>query len=87
MEDFGISRDKLECLRQVEIQTVDPEVLIDLRDIKIDQELTKEQRIAEFISQVKNPYCFKVGNIAIGVSYSDNEASFQQRLEHYLQTL
>ncbi|MGL5435518.1 MAG: DUF6870 family protein [Lachnospiraceae bacterium] len=87
MDDFGISHEELEALRQVDIRTVEPAALVDIKNITIDEALPREERIAAFIAQVKNPYCFKVGKIVVGIGYSDNEVSFQQRLENYLQTL
>ena len=43
--------------------------------------------MAEFVRQVKNPYCFKVGKVAVSVGYSGDGVTFEQRMEHYLQTL
>ena len=33
--------------------------LADIRDVSVDQSLSKEERIAEFLRQIKNPYCFR----------------------------
>lgn len=32
--------------------------LADIRDVTVDPNLPKEERIAEFLRQIKNPYCF-----------------------------
>ncbi len=45
--------------------------LIDLRDVKIDRKLPEFQRIISYVNQVKNPYCFKVGNVRVRISYSE----------------
>ena len=35
------------------------DVLVDIRDVSVDKELPKEERIAAFVRQIKNPYrCF-----------------------------
>ena len=49
------------------------ESLVDIRDIKIDTDLSTEERIKSFVEQVKNPYYFRVGNVKVRVSYADND--------------
>lgn len=84
---FDLTQADLEALRQVDVRTVDPATLVDISKIKIDMELTREQRMAEFISQIRNPYCFKVGDVAVSVGFSNDGVTFNQRMESYLQTL
>lgn len=52
------------------MQEVDPAVydiddLVDLRDVTIDRSLPLRERFLDFVSQVKNPYLFKVGPIIV----------------------
>lgn len=55
----------IEEMQNIDVRTVDPDTLVDIRTIKIDQNLSREEREAEFIRQVKNPYCFRVGDVII----------------------
>ena len=57
--------------------------LVDIRDIVVDKKPPIENRILSFVEQVKNPYFFKVGNIAVKVNFNNNNASLQERLENY----
>lgn len=84
---FDLSQVDFEALRQVDVRTVDPDTLVDIKELDIDKTLPREQRMAEFVRQVKNPYCFKVGKVAVSVGYSGDSVTFEQRMEHYLQTL
>ena len=34
------------------------DTLVDIRDVTVDRELSREDRIAEFVRQIKNPYRF-----------------------------
>ena len=64
--DADLSKIDFEALKRVDVREVDLDTLVDIRDIKIDESLSREQRMADFIRQVKNPYCFRVvlsGNI------------------------
>lgn len=72
---------------EVDIRTVDLDSLVDIQEIKIDPNLPKEQRIEQYLRQIKNPYCFRVGNIAVRVKYSEDGVTLQQRIEQYLQGL
>lgn len=74
----------LEDMKNVDIRTVSRDDLIDIRDVKIDQELPKEERIKQFIKQIKNPYCFKVGNVVVKTEFADTDVTLDDRLEHYL---
>lgn len=61
----------LEEMRAVDIRTVEPESLVDITKIQIDENLEGEKRAEEFIRQVKNPYCYKVGKMIVKSSYSE----------------
>ena len=36
--------------------------LVDIREVSVDKNLPKEERIAAFIRQIKNPYRFRCGD-------------------------
>lgn len=44
--------------------------LIDLNDVQIDRSLPVEKRIESFVSQIGNPYHYKVGEVVVRVCYS-----------------
>ncbi len=43
--------------------------LVDIRDVKVDQSLSREDRVRSFVEQVKDPYYFKVGDVKVRISY------------------
>ncbi len=85
--DIDLSQLDLETLKQVDVREVDLDSLVDIREIKLDQNLPRTQRIAEFIQQVKNPYCFRVGNVAVSVGFAEDGATFEEQMGYYLETL
>lgn len=87
MEKFDVTQMNLEKLRQVDVRTVDPATLVDIGEIEIDRSLPKEGRQKEFMREIRNPYCFRVGKVAVSVGFAANGVTFEQRMEHYLQTL
>ena len=73
-----LSEYELDALQQI----VSPDDLVDLKDIQIDPSLPKEERIASFIRQVKNPYCYKCGKIVVKVGFEEGTT-----LEEQLKTI
>lgn len=74
----------LEDLKSVDIRTVKPEDVADIQQIKIDGTLTQQEMRKEFIRQVKNPYCFRVGRVIVKVAYSTDGATLNDRFEELL---
>lgn len=68
-------------LKNVDVCTVKREELEDLNQIEIDESLPLSKRVQEFINKIKNPYCFRVGEMVVKVSYQDEGPSFQQTME------
>jgi hypothetical protein len=54
---------------------------VDIRDVQVDANLSKYERIADFVRQIRNPYLFKCEDMVIGVKYAKNGMSFEDCLE------
>ena len=65
MGGYDLSEMDLQELKQVDVRTVNPDTLVDIKEIEIDRTLPKGERIQEFIRQIRNPYCFRVGKVAV----------------------
>ena len=77
----------VEEMKAVDIRTVDPETLVDVTTIIIDENLSKEERVKEYLRQVKNPYCFNVGDVVVKCSYSNDGVTLKDRFEQLVRTL
>lgn len=77
----------MEEMRNVDIRTVDTGTLVDITKIVVDAGLLKEERVAEFLRQVKNPYCFRVGDMVVKNVYSDTGVSLRERFAQFAGTL
>ena len=60
---------------------------MDVTGIVIDESLSKEERKAEYLRQVKNPYCFRVGDVVVKNVYSNDGVTLQERFEQFARTL
>ena len=74
----------VEEMKAVDIRTVDPDTLVDIRDVHIDRSLPQEERIRSFVDQIKNPYVFKCGNVIVKTTFAETDLTFEQCLENYL---
>ena len=79
-----MTREEMEA---VDVRTVDRETLVDVAQIRIDEGLAKEERLKEFIRQVKNPYCFRVGDMVVKNVYSGDGVSLRERFGQFAKTL
>ena len=82
-----VTMSALDEMSRVDIQTVDPDTLVDIRDVEIDHELPKEARVLNFIEKIKNPYCFKHGKVIVKGGFTDTEDTFENRFESYLRSV
>ena len=74
-------------MKNIDIRTVDPSILVDIKTVKINTDLTVEERKKDYIRQVKNPYCFKCGKVVVKMSFADTTVSLEERLEHYFKSI
>lgn len=74
-------------MRNVDVRTVERESLVDISKIHIDTRMPREQRLADFVRQIGNPYCYRCGKVVVKVSFAETNATLEDRLEHYLKTL
>ena len=72
-----MTAEELIKLRDVDVTNVDRDTLVDLQDIRINDKLSVDERIASFIEQIKNPYCFKVDGVVVKVAFSSGGKSFK----------
>lgn len=77
----------IEEMKAVDVRTVDPETLVDVTQIVIPEGLSKEERVKEYLRQVKNPYCFRVGKMVVKNVYSNDGVSLQERFEQFARTM
>ena len=78
-----ITPDDLKKMKLVNIEAVDAESLVDIRDVKINPDLPKEERIAQFLNQIGNPYCFRCNGCVVQVSFTETERTLEDCLQDY----
>ncbi len=74
-------------MKNIDIRTVDPKDLVERQSVKVDMSLPREERIKQYIKQIKNPYCYLDGDVVVKVSFREEGVTLEQRLEAYIRSL
>lgn len=74
----------IDDMKAIDVRTVDPETLVDIRDVEIDQSLPQEERIRSYVQQIRNPYVFKCGEVIVKTVFAESGPSLDECLERYL---
>lgn len=77
----------IEQMRNVDVRTVDPETLVDRSRLQIDETLPREERLKQYICQLKNPYCYLDDGVVVKVSFNDVQETIEDRLEAYIRSM
>lgn len=76
-----------EQMQATDVRSVDPAALVDIRDVTVNTALPRDERLLDYLAQIKNPYCFKCGKTVVKVGFANTEATMEDRLEKYLLSL
>jgi len=74
-------------MKNCDTKPIDKEELVDLRDIKINQEQSVPEKIMEFITLIKNPYLYKYGDKVVRINFSETDVTFEDRMKGYFEML
>ena len=61
--------------------------LVDIRDVHINPNQSKEDRVKSFVQQIKDPYNFKVGDVVVHVSYAATARSINDNFSNMLSAI
>ena len=81
--DFKERRTLMSQLTQCCPQTTTDE-LVDIREVTVDKDLPKEERIAAFLHQIKNPYRFRCGDFVVNAAFASNGVTLEECLQGIL---
>ncbi len=70
MEQNKTFSEQLQEMAQVDIRIVDPADLVEIENVKISGEMSQEDRVLDYIRQIRNPYCYLYHGIIVKVSFS-----------------
>lgn len=63
------------------------EKIVEIEKVEIDSSLPKEEKIEEFVKEIRNPYRFKVGDIIVNVAFDENGLTLQDKMMQYFRMI
>jgi hypothetical protein len=81
--DYKERRTLMSQLTQTSTQVAADE-LVDIREVTVDKNLPKEERIAAFLHQIKNPYRFRCGDFVVNAAFASNGVTLEECLQGIL---
>ena len=79
--------EKLNRCKDMKLDDINPDDVDELNSIKIDRRKSSDERILDFLTQVKNPYVFKVNGRLVRFSFSENGPTADDCLTRVLENL
>ena len=61
-------------MRNVDLMAINKKDLVDISDIVINKELPPEERVKDYIKQIKNPYCYIDNGIVVKISFTGEKS-------------
>ena len=77
----------LKDMANIDITTVSRESLIDIKNVTINTDKEKQERILDFFQQIKNPYCFICNGMIVKMNFNSNEKTLGEKLDSYFLSL
>ena len=81
-----IDKNLLEDMSHIKIKDVAPDLLQDILTVEVSGE-TASQRLESYLDQVGNPYCFRVGNTPVRISFKSCEETLDKKIKSYIMGL
>ena len=77
---MSLNAQEIQKMQSVNLGAVDKETLVDASGFVFDNSLPMEKRAARMLEQLKNPYCFRYGDMAIKLEFAEDGLSLQELL-------
>lgn len=82
-----LNTQQLDAMSRMSLSEVNRNTLVDIASVHIDTSLPAVERMESYLQQVKNPYLFRSGDIAVRVCFSADGAELGDLLKRYFISL
>ena len=77
-----VDKTLLEDMSCISVNDIPPTLLKDIEKVEIRGE-TASQRLENYMEQVGNPYCFRVGKTSVKISFKSCEETIDKKIKAY----
>lgn len=79
-----ITPEMIDNFMSINMNTVDVQKLADISTLELDNSISKEKRLAYVLEKLKNPLCFRCGEIGVNLEFDDTAPSIQEVLTNFM---
>ena len=76
-----------EAMKSINLKTVDRSTLVQRDSIRLEPTDPQNDRLRDFIRQIKNPYCYLDGKTIVKITFAKTDITLEDCLENYLRGL
>ena len=77
----------IDAMRTIDPRTVDRSTLVQRSSVRLNPAASREERLRDFLEQIRNPYCYLDGKTVVKISFSKTDTTLEDCIEHYLRGL
>ncbi len=74
----------IDSFMNVNMETIDIGKLFDISTLEFDNSLPKEKRPAYVLEKLKNPLCFRCGEVGVKLEFDDTALPLQDLLTNFM---
>lgn len=74
---------QLDAMSKQSIETLEKKELVEISAVNIRKDLSHEDKVLDFLEQIKNPYCFYCGNVPVKVCFSNSGKTLNMALQDF----
>lgn len=78
------SEKELKGFKDIDIDKVNKCELVELENIILDKEDSKINKLVCYMQQIKNPYCYKCGDVGVKLEFTQSSISLEDLLTKFL---
>ena len=58
--------------------------LVDIREVTVDKSMPRDERVAEFVRQIRNPYHFRCGKFVVTARFAEDGPTLEECLQRII---
>jgi hypothetical protein len=79
-----ITPEMIDNFMSINMNTVDVQKLADISTLELDNSIPQEKRPAYVLEKLKNPLCFRCGEIGVKLEFDDTAPPIQEVLANFM---
>lgn len=74
----------IQNMGEVDIKTVDAESLVDIRNVEVNNKLSREKRVQDYMKKIGNPYVYRHDDYIVKISFVETTVTLTDRLRELI---